>query len=127
MIRRIVVFACLLYMMQVGLCAVRFVAPDGRADNAGTQAAPWDIASCLEGKRDVAAGDTVFLFEGTYRRRPKERFEIRLTGTAANPVHIRPFSNGRVRIDGSLQTNNYNSVINENNLFRKKDGVRPLR
>ncbi|MCD6395471.1 MAG: hypothetical protein J7M40_18465, partial [Planctomycetes bacterium] len=30
-------------------------------------------------------------------------------------------------VDGSLQINNYKSVINENNLILKKDGVRPLR
>ncbi len=72
--------------------------PDGRADNTGRQASPWDIASCLEGKRDVAAGGTVFLLEGAYRRRPRERFEIRLVGTADKPVHIRPYPNGRVLV-----------------------------
>ncbi len=103
MIRRIVVCACLFWLEQAGLGAVWFVAPDGKADNTGRQAAPWDIASCLEGKHDVVAGDTVFLLEGTYRRRPKERFEIRLAGTADKPVHIGSYLNGRVRIDGGLE------------------------
>lgn len=98
MIRRIAVCMCLLCIAQAGLGAVWFVAPDGRADNTGRQASPWDIASCLEGKHDVVAGDTVFLLEGTYRRRPRERFEIRLVGTADSPVHIRPYPNGRVLV-----------------------------
>ncbi len=103
MIRRIAVCVCLFWLAQAGLGAVWFVAPDGRADNTGRQASPWDIASCLEGKHDVVAGDTVFLLEGTYRRRPRERFEIRLVGTAGNPVHIRSYPNARVRIDGGLE------------------------
>ncbi len=103
MIRRIAVCMCLLCIAQAGLGVVWFVAPDGRADNTGRQASPWDIASCLEGKHDVVAGDTVFLLEGTYRRRPRERFEIRLVGTAGKPVHIRSYPHARVRIDGGLE------------------------
>ncbi len=50
----------------------------------------------------MAAGDTIYLLEGTYRRRPKELYEIRLAGAEEAPIHIRPKPGERVRIDGGL-------------------------
>lgn len=44
-----------------------FVAPDGRAENPGTEAAPWDIASALGGGQPVEPGDTIWLRGGRYR------------------------------------------------------------
>ena len=79
-----------------------YVSPDGKSTNTGTQDKPWDIASALDGKQKIAAGDTIYLLEGTYKRRPKELFEIRLVGTADKPIHIRPLPGKRVRIDGGL-------------------------
>ena len=79
-----------------------YVSPDGKSTNTGTQDKPWDIASALDGKQKIAAGDTIYLLEGTYKRRPKELFDIRLTGTAEKPIHIRPLHGKRVRIDGGL-------------------------
>ena len=100
---QIVFFACfLLLAVQISSAAQLYVGPDGKATNPGTKNKPWDIASALDGSRKVSAGDTIYLLEGTYKRRPKELFEIRLTGTAENPIHIRPVSGQRVRIDGGL-------------------------
>jgi hypothetical protein len=79
-----------------------YVAPDGKSSNSGTQQAPWDIASALDGTQKVAAGDTVYLLAGTYRRRPKELYEIRLAGAEEARIHVRPEPGGRVRIDGGL-------------------------
>ena len=79
-----------------------YVAPDGQSSNPGTQEAPWDIASALGGQQKVSPGDTVVLLEGTYRRRPKELYDIRLVGTEEAPIHIQCQPGARVRIDGGL-------------------------
>ncbi|MHC4567073.1 MAG: right-handed parallel beta-helix repeat-containing protein, partial [Planctomycetota bacterium] len=70
--------------------------------NPGTRQAPWDIASALAGRQKVSAGDTIYLLGGTYRRRPKELYEIRLVGADKAPIHIRPEPGGRATIDGGL-------------------------
>jgi hypothetical protein len=79
-----------------------YVAPEGRAENSGTRDAAWDIASALDGQREVRPGDTVYLLEGTYRRRPNELFDVRLVGALEKPVCVRPVPGQRVRIDGGL-------------------------
>lgn len=84
------------------LGATWFVSPQGKPDNPGTADEPWDLASALEGRRGVQAGDTVCLLEGVYRRRPNELFEVRLEGTAEAPIQIRPMAGHRVTIDGGL-------------------------
>ena len=80
-----------------------YVGPEGKPTNPGTKQAPWDIASALEGKQKVAAGDTIYLLKGTYRRRPKEKFVVRLVGTGEKPIHIRPVAGARATIDGGLE------------------------
>ena len=79
-----------------------FVGPDGKPGNAGSQASPWDIASALDGKQQVAPGDTIRLLAGTYRRRPKEHFDVRLVGTKDKPIHVRPAQGARATIDGGI-------------------------
>jgi hypothetical protein len=92
----------LLLAAKVSSAAQWYIGPDGKAENAGTREHPWDIASVLDGKQKVAAGDTIYLLEGTYKRRPKELFEIRLVGTEDKPIHVRSLPGKRVRIDGGL-------------------------
>jgi len=100
---RIVLFVLsLLLAAQTSSSAQWYVAPNGKSTNPGTQDSPWDITSALDGRQKVAAGDTIYLLEGTYKRRPNELFEIRLLGTADKPIHIRPLPGKRVRIDGGL-------------------------
>jgi len=95
--------ACLLAITaEISFASQWYISSDGKSTNSGTQVSPWDIASALAGKQKIAAGDTIFLMEGTYRRRPNELFEIRLVGTEKAPVHIRPIPGQRVRIDGGL-------------------------
>jgi len=100
---RFILSLCLL-AVTVSVCSAGqwYVAPDGKSSNPGTKQAPWDIASALDGTQKVEAGDTVCLLEGTYRRRPKELYEIRLAGAEEAPIHVRPEPGGRVRIDGGL-------------------------
>jgi len=92
----------LLPAVQVSWAAEWYIRPDGKATNPGTKQAPWDIASALDGKQKVAAGDTLYLLEGTYKRRPKELFEVRLVGGAENPIYVRPVFDKRAKIDGGL-------------------------
>jgi len=79
-----------------------YVGPDGKPGNTGTKEAPWDIASALDGKQRVAAGDTLYLLAGTYKRRPKEQFDVRLVGSAEKPIHVRRAPGARATIDGGL-------------------------
>src|SRR5437762_2139720 len=67
-----------------------YVSPKGTPQGQGSRDAPWDIESALLGKRAVQAGDTLYLLAGTYRRRPDEKFAVRLTGTTGRPTHVRP-------------------------------------
>jgi hypothetical protein len=79
-----------------------FVGPAGQAANPGTAESPWDIASALGGAHAVAPGDTIRLLPGTYRRRPREQFEVKLAGAEGKPVVVRPAPAARATIDGGL-------------------------
>jgi hypothetical protein len=86
-------------------CAVadtRYVSPSGSPANDGSRRSPWDIESTLRGDRGVKPGDTVYLLGGTYRRRPKEQFDVKLTGEAGRPIIIRAAPGERATIDGGL-------------------------
>ncbi|MHC4557758.1 MAG: right-handed parallel beta-helix repeat-containing protein [Planctomycetota bacterium] len=98
----IILLAFLLLAAKVNSAAEWYVGPDGKPTNTGTKESPWDIVSALEDKQKVDAGDTLYLLAGTYRRRPKELFEVRLAGTAENPIHIRSLPGERAKIDGGL-------------------------
>ncbi|MCU0913791.1 MAG: right-handed parallel beta-helix repeat-containing protein [Planctomycetes bacterium] len=78
------------------------VGPQGAAANRGTPQSPWDIASALDGRKEVRPGDTIQFLEGTYQRRPKELFDVRLAGSTDRPIVVRPAPGARVRIDGGL-------------------------
>jgi len=79
-----------------------YVAPEGETANPGTKESPWDLASALNGRKEVRPGDTIHLLEGTYRRRPNELFDVRLAGTAEKPIRVQPVPGRRVWIDGGL-------------------------
>lgn len=95
-----VLFASLTF--EAALARQWYAGPDGNSANPGTKNAPWDIASALDGKQTIAPGDTLYLLEGTYKRRPEALFEVRLAAAAEKPIHIRPLPGSRVRIDGGL-------------------------
>lgn len=94
--------AAILALAAVAWGAEWYVGPDGKPGNPGTKEEPWDIESTLDGKQKVAPGDTLYLLAGTYRRRPKEQFDVRLVGTGEKPVHVRPAPGARATIDGGL-------------------------
>ncbi len=97
-----VLLASLLFSSLAAEGADWYVAPAGASANSGTKESPWDIASALNGRKEVRPGDTICLLEGTYRRRPNELFEVRAAGTAEAPIHVRPAAGARARIDGGL-------------------------
>jgi hypothetical protein len=80
-----------------------FVGVEGRRENPGSRAAPWDIESALGGAQAIAPGDTVALLVGTYRRRPQEQFAVKLAGAEGKPVVVRPAPGARATIDGGLR------------------------
>ncbi len=99
---RPVLLASLLSLSLAAEGADWYVAPEGTSANRGTKESPWDIASALNGRKEVRPGDTIYLLEGTYRRRPNELFDVRLAGAADQPIHVRPAAGCRARIDGGL-------------------------
>ncbi len=97
-----VFLAFLLFSSLAAAGADWYVAPEGMSANPGTKESPWDIASALNGRRGVRPGDTIYLLEGTYRRRPNELFEVRLAGLPDKPIMVLPTPGQRARIDGGL-------------------------
>ena len=108
-----------LILIQISSASQWYVSPDGKSTNPGTQDKPWDIASALDGTQKVIAGDTIYLLEGTYKRRPNELFEIHLVGTSEKPIHIKPSQGKRARIDGglSMQSPSANVWIRDLEIF----------
>ena len=101
-VNKVTVLGAVLFLACSALAAEWFVGAEGKPANAGTKEAPWDVESALDGKQKVAPGDTVCLLAGTYKRRPKEQFDVRLAGTAERPIHVRPAPGARATIDGGL-------------------------
>ena len=98
-------FLCVLsvFVMARGAAPAEwYVGPTGGPKNPGTREKPWDIESALGGQQKIAEGDTIWLLGGTYRRRPKEQFDIRLLGAKDKPVVVRPAPGARATIDGGL-------------------------
>jgi len=95
------------FLAGAALGAEYFVAPDGKADAAGTAEAPWDIISALSGKQAVQPGDTVWLKGGTYRceeayKTKGQGFKVTLSGAKDKPVIVRAARGEHVIIDGGL-------------------------
>jgi hypothetical protein len=94
--------AALLIAATVADASEWYVSPKGTPQGKGTRESPWDIESALLGKQNVRAGDTLYLRAGTYRRRPNEKYVVKLVGTAGKPIHVRPAPKEHAIIDGGL-------------------------
>jgi len=85
-----------------------YVAPEGKAENAGTKDAPWDIGSALGGKQRIAAGSIIWLRRGRYvypvrnSRQGGNGFKVNVGGAEGKPVHVRAVPGERVTIDGGF-------------------------
>lgn len=98
---------CLFTMSAATLQAAEWhVSPAGRSHAAGTEEAPWDLASTLAGDQKVVPGDTVWLLAGTYkhpnRESGSEGYTVKLCGQKGQPIHVRGEPGRRVTIDGGL-------------------------
>src|ERR1019366_3263466 len=97
-------FASILFLATASMAGAAewYVSPKGTPQGKGSREAPWDIESALLGKHKLQAGDTLFLLEGTYRRRPDEKLVVKLAGAEGKPLHVKPAPKERSIIDGGL-------------------------
>ncbi len=95
-------------MSGAAVAADYYVAPNGKADAAGTLEAPWDILSALNGtQKAVQPGDTIWLRGGTYTceaayAKKTLGYDVNLVGAADKTIQVRPYQGERVIIDGGL-------------------------
>ena len=71
-----------------------FVSPTGTGS--GTLAAPY--GSIQSAVNAAAAGDTIYLRQGTYA--PSANIQFSKSGTATSPISVRPYQGEKVIIDG---------------------------
>lgn len=71
-----------------------FVSPDGTGS--GTIDAPY--GSIQDAVDEAAAGDTIYLREGTYA--PDANIQVGKSGEQAAPISVRPYESEKVIIDG---------------------------
>ena len=87
-----------------------YVSVTGKANNAGTKTASWDLASTLSGDRRVEPGDTIWVRAGIYkhpdRRTGQKGYSVKLVGAENKPIQIRALLGERVAIDGGLHIEN---------------------
>src|SRR5207253_1789267 len=75
-----------------------YVSPTGSATNAGSMAAPWNLATALAGASGrILPGDTVWLRGGTY----PGAFRSSASGAPGAPVVFRQYPGERAIIDGA--------------------------
>jgi hypothetical protein len=87
------------------LAADWHVATNGSPGGLGTQAAPWDIGSALDGSQKILPNDTLWIHQGHYKFAPKVGsmgYVVRLVGRDGAPVQVRAWQGQRVTIDGGL-------------------------
>jgi hypothetical protein len=82
----------------------RYVAVNAGVNGLGTMASPCRLQTGL-GTGYVLPGETLFLRGGTYKTRDFGNLGavVRLAGTQAAPIHIKPYPGERVTIDGGLR------------------------
>jgi hypothetical protein len=74
-----------------------FVSPDGRPDNDGTRARPFDLATALSSRSPAQPGATIWLEGGVY----KGGITSVLTGRANSPIVVRAAPGASPVIDGA--------------------------
>jgi hypothetical protein len=80
-----------------------YVSPTGSAGNDGTELSPWSLSYAFSHPPEVLPGDTIYLAGGTYS--PAIDFRSEITGTASNPISVRPAPGENVVIDFVNATN----------------------
>jgi hypothetical protein len=78
-----------------------YAGPQGRAGNNGSQGAPWDLWSAMDGRQKaIKAGDTVIILGGNYGK--GGLYILDLPGTAERPIIFRNDPGAHVAINGAL-------------------------
>jgi len=87
-----------------------FAAPNGKATNSGTEAAPLDLATALSERSPVKPGQTLWLRGGLYELpgakltgTEDSPFQSQLTGTAQAPITVRSYPGERATVDGGIR------------------------
>ncbi len=62
-----VALLCVFLATRPSVAAEHYVAVNGKAEGAGTEAVAWDLVSALSGAQQVAPGDTIWVRGGTYK------------------------------------------------------------
>ena len=96
----------LVYLASSASAADWFVSTDGTAGGDGSVGRPWDIGSALGGRKEIGAGDTVWIGGGVYkfadRKLGAAGFGVKLAGVKGKPIVVRGALGKRVTIDGGL-------------------------
>jgi hypothetical protein len=93
-----------------------YVAPSGTPNGDGTAGKPLDIFTALSERSPARPGDTLLLKGGDYEGRivdsARVPFELAVSGTAANPVRIRPAPGESAHLNGTvLITSSYAEYV----------------
>jgi parallel beta helix pectate lyase-like protein len=78
-----------------------FISPEGKPENQGTAAAPWDLLSTLAGDHKVPPGSILWVRGGTYQGKPeinKGKILVMLGGKESAPIHVRAYPGERATI-----------------------------
>lgn len=82
-----------------------YASPYGSPSNDGSDRLPWDLDTALS-HPSILPGDTVLLAGGTYKHPNRavssKGYAVKLQGSVAFPILVRPFHRERVVIDGGL-------------------------
>ena len=79
-----------------------YVAPDGKADAAGTKDAPLDLSAVFTKPGVPRPGDTVWMRGGSYKTGPLKQ-SPRVCGTKETPLIFRAVSGERAIVEGELE------------------------
>jgi hypothetical protein len=84
-------------MPLLSVAADWFVSPDGTPSGLGSESAPWDLQTALNGLASVKPGDVIWVRGGIYRG----SFISRLQGAEPSPIIVRAYRNDRVTLDAA--------------------------
>ena len=93
--------AALLSGASLAVATSFYVSPTGTTSTAqgtGTITNPWALQTALSQPAVVHPGDTIWLRGGTYTG----HFTSYLTGTASQPIVVRPYPGERATLDGNM-------------------------
>lgn len=83
-----------------------YVSPEGTSQGTGSKEAPLDVFTALSKDSPAKPGDTIYLMGGTYEGKMKgiQRipFELGVSGTATDPIRVRPVPGQSAHLNGAV-------------------------